>query len=112
MLNSNVDVLLVMGALTFAANFLDCYTTYVGVYIKKVAVESDLSAAWMEKTPLRLLTIKPLGILAMCAAFIVPVALLGPAAPDVVVALGGVIEGITAIWGGISAYHNYQINKG
>ena len=103
-----LTITIILAALALVANFLDCYTTYVGVYVKKVATESDSAAAWFSNTPLKLLTIKPLAIAGMGACFVVPVVILHSAA---VAAIGGVVMGASTIYAGISAYRNYRINE-
>ena len=96
----------------FAANMADVVTTYIGVYVKKVAVEGDTAAGWMTSTPLRLWTIKPIGIALVCAIYILGVGeLQRTTAGNAIAALGVVTLASAGIYGLISAIRNFRINS-
>ena len=109
---SEQPVTIAVACVAAAAQFLDGYTTYRGLYVKKVAVEGNKSGftQWLSKAPWRLLTIKP----AMCLALAGTAAIYNHFDPGtnfysvlVVFALGPAI-----VLGIMAAVHNIKINKG
>ena len=100
-------------AVAFAGQLSDCITTYIGIYVKKIAVEGDQAAIaqWIAKRPWALFTVKPLGILAISYALNNLVGSGGTIGTVFNIAGIGLL-GVFAYRGFSAGYHNYLINEG
>lgn len=91
-------------ALAGLGQFSDAYTTYIGVWVKKTKVEAGCCGAkWLAANPLRLLTLKPIGLTAYLA-------LCFPWAHGNWLVVSFVLAGVLAVSGFRAGYANWRAN--
>jgi hypothetical protein len=106
-LNLVIGAIVAVGTL---GQFADSWTTYDGLYVKKVpgVVEGDSSATWITRNKFLCLCFKPLVFAACGAALIIA----GPYTDDGGYAVAGMLSGAAAFLGFYQGAMNAKINGG
>ena len=107
--------LLLIAAVLFGAvgQFFDAYTTYIGVTVKKIAVEGNKAAAWLVAHPWLSFLVKTGGPLLSGALALFALPYVAPSHSDLIAVrvIVTALEIALGIFGGKAALANNKINN-